>query len=182
MTRPSEPRIRPLDRADGTPAQRDLLDGSPAANVTATMVRHEALYPAWLAMGSTLIFKGRLRPRDRELIILRIAIATNSAYEWSQHVQLARGCGVTEEELRRLASAVDNGWSSDDEAMLAAVDELDRDSCVSDATWTRLASVLDDAQLIELLSLVGYYRMVAGILNSVGVQLDPGKPGLGELP
>ncbi len=34
-----------------------------------------------------------------------------------------------------------------------------------------------DAQLVELLVVAGFYRLVSGFLNSTGVQLDDGIPG-----
>ena len=33
------------------------------------------------------------------------------------------------------------------------------------------------AELVELLMVAGFYRLVSGFLNSAGVQLDPGVPG-----
>ena len=35
----------------------------------------------------------------------------------------------------------------------------------------------DDAELVELLAVAGFYRLVLGILNSAGVQFDAGVPG-----
>ena len=34
-----------------------------------------------------------------------------------------------------------------------------------------------DAELVELLVVAGFYRLVSGFLNSAGVQLDDGVPG-----
>jgi 4-carboxymuconolactone decarboxylase len=51
---------------------------------------------------------------------------------------------------------------------------------VSDPTWTALSQHFDDEQMVELLVLAGYYRMISGFLNSAGVQLDEGVPGWPE--
>jgi hypothetical protein len=48
---------------------------------------------------------------------------------------------------------------------------------VSDATWQRLATRWSDEELLELLVLAGYYRLVSGLLNSAGVALEPDTPG-----
>jgi alkylhydroperoxidase family enzyme len=56
-------------------------------------------------------------------------------------------------------------------------DELAADDCVSDATWNALATRWSDAELVELLVVAGFYRLVSGFLNSAGVQLDDGVPG-----
>ena len=79
-------------------------------------------------------------------------------------------------------AADDHDWSDDDRALLALADELADDDCVSDATWARLAERWDDAELVELLVLAGFYRMVSGFLNSAGVQLDDGVPGFPDPP
>jgi hypothetical protein len=61
-----------------------------------------------------------------------------------------------------------------DDALLRAVDELHRDTMVSDATWGELAAVFDSRQMLDVLITVGGYRMVSMALNTFGVQLEPG--------
>ena len=144
-----------------------------------TLVRHEALLMPWLTLAGTLGTSGRLAPLDRELVILRVALRTECAYEWG-HVLLALGVGVTEAEIRALSDA-SAAWSDADAALLHAVDEVCADDCVSDETWSALAATRDDVQLIELLALIGFYRMNAGMLNSMGMQPEPGRPRLGRV-
>jgi acyl-CoA reductase-like NAD-dependent aldehyde dehydrogenase len=62
-------------------------------------------------------------------------------------------------------------------ALIAMADELAADDCVTDATWAVLAARWGAAELVELLVVAGFYRLVSGFLNSAGVQLDPGVPG-----
>ena len=61
-----------------------------------------------------------------------------------------------------------------DAAMLTATDDLTRDFHVSDASWSAL-SFLTDKQKMDLVMTVGQYTQVSMILNSFGVQLDPGQ-------
>jgi len=56
---------------------------------------------------------------------------------------------------------------------LAPADELHRDRVISAGTWQRLAGHYDASQLIEVGMLVGHYEMLAGVLNSVGLALEP---------
>ena len=67
--------------------------------------------------------------------------------------------------------------SLDGESLIALADELSDDDAVSDPTWAVLARRWDEGQLVELLLLAGYYRMVSGFLNGVGAQRDGGVPG-----
>ena len=65
-------------------------------------------------------------------------------------------------------------WSETDRAMLQATDDLTRDFHVSNASWTAL-SFMTDKQKMDLVMTVGQYTQVSMMLNSFGVQLDPGQ-------
>jgi hypothetical protein len=56
-------------------------------------------------------------------------------------------------------------------------DELCADDCVSGETYARVAATHDEAEMLELVVVAGFYRLVSGFLNTFGVQLDPGVPG-----
>jgi 4-carboxymuconolactone decarboxylase len=68
-------------------------------------------------------------------------------------------------------------WTGDERALLAMVDELVDDDCVTDETWQRLSRRWGPAELVELVLLAGFYRMVSDVLNSLGVQREEGVPG-----
>lgn len=151
-------------------------DGEPL-NIFATLVRHPDLMRRWMAFGGALLFKGRLSPQDRELLILRTAYRCNTPYEWGQHVVIASTAGITEEEIRRVADGPSApGWSDHQRVLLTAADELHDDAVISDATWAALAAVYDEQQLIEVPMVVGQYHLVAFTLNSLGVEPEPGLP------
>jgi alkylhydroperoxidase family enzyme len=170
----------PVDPADLTDSQR-VVAGIGSSNVIRTLVRHPDLLNAWLGLGTKLLFSERLSPRQRELVVLRVAWRTSASYEWGGHAIAAQAAGLTAAEIRAVLDDTAT-WASSEAALLQAVDELCADNCVSDATWTALRATLVDQQLIEVLVLTGFYRMNAGILNSLGVQLDPGMPAFGEPP
>jgi alkylhydroperoxidase family enzyme len=153
------------------------VPGGDTANIFTTLVRHPRLFRHWLPFGGALL-TGSLPARDREIIVLRTAWRCRSVYEWAQHVQLARAAGLDDLEIERVPEGPGApGWSALEVALLRATDELHSDNCVSDATWAVLAQHYDDRQLVEVVMLVGQYHMVAGALNSFGVQREPGKPG-----
>jgi alkylhydroperoxidase family enzyme len=70
-----------------------------------------------------------------------------------------------------------SGWAPADRALVDFADELCRTDDVTDPTWAALADRYDEAQLVELLVLGGYYRMVSGILNGARVPREDGVPG-----
>ena len=58
--------------------------------------------------------------------------------------------------------------------MLMETDDVTRDFHVSNASWEAL-SFLRDKQKMDLVMTVGQYTQVSMMLNSFGVQLDPGQ-------
>jgi 4-carboxymuconolactone decarboxylase len=178
------PRITPLRPDELTDDQRALVgSGAAPLNIFLTLVRYPGLFRKWLPFGGKLLAGGKLSPRDRELIILRTAFRCGARYEWAQHVAIAGVAGLASEEILRVAAGPDaNGWSAEDATLLRAVDELHDDHCVGDTTWKKLAGRYGTEELIEITMLEGHYAMLAGALNSLGVQPETRDlPGLGEV-
>jgi len=161
---------------------RELLDqarlgAGSDANIFTTLVRAPGLFRRWMPFGGKLL-RGKIPSRDRELMILRTGWNCGAPYEWAQHAPIALACGLTPEEIDRVALGPDaDGWSAFEATLLTATDELHRDFRISDATWLELSATYTIEQLIELPMLVGHYHLVAMTLNSLGVQLDEGLTG-----
>lgn len=111
-------------------------------------------------------------------MILRVGWNCRSVYEFGQHTLMGRQTGLTDTDIAALATTRAGGeWSADDEALIALADEICADDCASDATFAALRQRWNDAEIVELVALVGFYRMVSGILNTLGVQPEDGPPG-----
>jgi alkylhydroperoxidase family enzyme len=144
-------------------------------NIFPTFAQHPELFRAWLRFGGYLLTSGKLSGRDRELLILRTAANCRSSYEWGQHVRISLAGGIERETVDRVRAGPDaEGWSEHEAALLRAADELHEASRISDETWAKLAEDYDTERLIEVAMVVGHYTMLAGALNSFGVELDEG--------
>jgi alkylhydroperoxidase family enzyme len=180
--RPSSPRLAPLPEGEQDEQARELLGeaaapGAPAANIFTTLVRHPGLFRKWLPFAGKLL-AGKLPARDRELLILRTGWRCQAEYEWGQHTLIGLGAGLSDEEIQRIKAGPDApGWDPFDATLLRAADELHDDGSISDATWAALAARYDERQLIEAAMVVGHYHLVSFVLNSLGVQREPGVPG-----
>ena len=183
--RPTKPRITPVDLAadDVDPELAEIMsgtlthDGTPL-NIFGALAQHPKLLKRFNLLGGFLLNKGILPPRERELVILRIGWNAQAKYEFGQHTIIGRQAGLTDDEITAVTKAPDaHDWSTDDAALIAMSDELAEDDCVTDATWALLAVRWSEAELVELLIVAGFYRLVSGFLNSAGVQLDSGVPG-----
>jgi alkylhydroperoxidase family enzyme len=166
---PVAPRIDPRPATD-----------PPTLNIFRTLSHNRELYKAFLVLGGHLLRGDALPAREREIVILRAGWRSGSEYEFGQHTAIGQLCGLTDEEIARLADVGDGGWSDDDRALVAMVDELCTDNLVSETTWQALATRWNEEQLLELLVLAGFYRLVSGLLNSAGVALEPTAPGWPE--
>jgi 4-carboxymuconolactone decarboxylase len=176
----SAARIAPLSKA---PAELEEIYGrleeqnGHVHNLFGTLARHPQALPKTLSFASLLLKTGSLPVRERELAILRTAWRSDSEYEFSEHARIGEDAGLTDQEIAALTKDSVSGWSDADGVLVTMVDELCADDTVAEVTWTRLASQWSEPELIEWLLLVGYYRMVAGVLNACKVELEAGARG-----
>ena len=149
----------------------------PVINIFKTLARDPAALKAFLAWGSYVLSRRNALPaREREIAVLRTGWLCRSGYEWTQHVPIGQRAGLTDDEIARIkAGATAAGWSAGDAALLTATDELHHDHFISDAAWAALKTHFSEKQCMDLVFTVGQYTQVSMILNSFGVQLDPGQ-------
>lgn len=149
-------------------------------NVFQVLLCHPPVARAINDLLATLLWHGALDPRLRELAIMRVAWLTGSDYEWTQHWRVALGLGVAGGDLLGVRD-----WSSHapfgpvERAVLAATDELVRAGTVSDATWAACEEALgaDPAVLVELVTAIATWRMIASLLAGLEVPLEDGVAG-----
>jgi hypothetical protein len=78
-----------------------------------------------------------------------------------------------------------------EQLLVDVVDCLCASGSVDDDLWNRLAERYDEAQLLEVISIVGFYRYAADLLNVVGIEpedsvdlrvswMTEASPGVGE--
>jgi 4-carboxymuconolactone decarboxylase len=178
----AEPRLKPLVESEWTDEQRQVLNnmrvGGKVFNIFATAARNPKMMKVWEPFGMYLVRGSSLPPRDREIIILRIGWLCRSEYEFGQHTIVGKAAGLTDEEISRILDGPEApGWTPFDRVLLKAADELHADAFITDATYNELAKRYDERQLIDLVMTAGQYTMVAGFLNTFGVQRDQGVPG-----
>jgi 4-carboxymuconolactone decarboxylase len=154
----------------GENALHDQNSTLPPLNVFATMARHPELFRPTVALAQYLT-DGLLPPSDRELVVLRAAVHCGSEYVWAHHCNAARAAGVSDEKITRVADGTGT-WAPREQALLDAVDDLHTGTAVQDETWRALSAHYDEAELIELVMLVGEYRKIACFLNTMGTPLD----------
>ena len=179
----SEPRIPIIHEDDWNEEQIAALGAQKmrgnVQNIFRTLAHHEKLAKRWLVFGNHILAKSSLPPRDREIAILRAGFLSKSGCEWGQHVVIGKAAGLSDEELEGIKVG-DSAtcWNEQEKLIIKAADELHEDVFITDDTWAGLEIHYSTQQIMDMVFTCGQYRMLAGALNSFGVQLDDDLVGL----
>jgi alkylhydroperoxidase family enzyme len=177
--RDQRPRIPPV--TDPSPEVADMLatgwlhDGKPL-NMPRTLAHHPRLLRRFSAFAGLFLMKSELPLRDRELLTLRSTFRTGAEYYFGHHVLVAERSGISDDVLRRITAPAEV-WSGPDELLVRVADEMVDHAILTDRTYDDLARRYNTAQLMEAILIPGFYRMVAGFVNTLGVEREPGVPG-----
>ena len=153
----------------------DPVDGD-GLRITRTLRRHPELADHWSMNDSYVLNpeRSRLIPHDRELLILRTGWNAQAVYEWAKHVGSvgrARDHGLDPLWIAQGADAT--GWNANELALIAAANEMYRDTTISDETWQTLSERYDTHQMMSIAYTTARYRRVSMTLNAIGVQPLP---------
>jgi 4-carboxymuconolactone decarboxylase len=176
------PRISPLESpyppGIETALSKWMPPGSPAEplRLFRTLVVHEELASRMRPLGAGILgAKAKVPPPLRELMIHRTCALTGAEYEWGVHVvAFGRPLGFTEEQLYSTVhgSHEDPCWDPEQASVYRLADELHASSTVSAELWRELEGRFEQAQLIELLVMAGWYHVIGYVCNGVAVQRE----------
>jgi alkylhydroperoxidase family enzyme len=125
--------------------------------------------------GGSLLDKGPLSLREREIVIDRTCALNACEYEWGVHVAtFAEAADLTQEQIRATVYGGADAacWSAAEQAMIAAVDALHARSTLDDAEFKALAAHYDEAKILEIVLLCGFYRTVSYLCNALALPLE----------
>lgn len=174
---PEKPRLLPVDEADLQ--EKTLASLAPYRDqdgriyaIWATLAHHEDALRRYLVFSNHVLGKNTLPLKSRELMILRIAARARAAYEWDQHVRIARRAGLADETILAAATGAWEGLDELDRVLLTATDSLVESQNIDDELWDRLSAHLSTEQVIDVLYTVGQYLTVATVINTLGVRTE----------
>ena len=167
----------PLGEAKAAADEAAVPNYMAELSIFQVLLNHPPLASALNDLLATMLWHGALDQRLRELVIMRIGWLTACDYEWTQHWRVASGLGVPANDLLGVRDwRAYEGFGPTERAVLAATDDLVRDGAVSAESWAACERELggDRTVLIELVTAIGAWRMVASILRSLNVPLEDG--------
>lgn len=143
-------------------------------NVFKLLAINQDIFWRWLFFASRLMPYGKLTDREREIIILRVAWLCRCRYEWGQHIEIGQNkAKLSDEDIVNISKGIDSFTNSKEQLLIKACNEFINNKVISTDTWHILSAYYNNKLMIEISVLIGHYEMLAGILNSAGLQLEP---------
>ncbi|TFV91669.1 carboxymuconolactone decarboxylase family protein [Oxalobacteraceae bacterium OM1] len=170
-------RIAPLE-APYEPAVAEAFSRvMPPGRAPLTLFRTMARNPRVLQrmFAGSLLDKGTLTLRQRELVILWTTACCGSEYEWGVHVSFfAQRAGLADTDVAATCAAPGaHPWPPADAALLRLCDALHNACAIDDALWQALREHYSEEQLLEAIALAGYYHTISFLTNGLRLPLEP---------
>lgn len=172
-TEQQSPRISLPSNDEVSPEIRSTLDALPPRNVFRMMARAPASFQPLIDLALSILAKSEFPAREREIAVLRVAHATRAEYEWVQHVTVAKGAGVSQQEIDLIAGEGPVGGLDDEGNLLCRVaDEISHDVRLSDDALSQIIERYGERQATELILCCAYFNMLSRLLESCRVELE----------
>jgi alkylhydroperoxidase family enzyme len=170
------PRIAPLEPPYAENIQADfdtVMRGAPPLTLFRVMATNERAWQKFRA--GSLLDKGPLTLRQREIVIDRTCALNKCEYEWGVHVAIfAKAAELNDAQVRATVQDAHDApcWSLAEQALVAAVDALHHRATLSDGEFAALAANYSEAQIFEIVLLCGFYRTVSYLCNGLRLPLE----------
>lgn len=152
-----------------------LLDARPPRNVFRMLSHAPALMPGLMELTGAVLYRSKLEPVLRELVILRVGHLTGSSYEVQQHNRIAAAIGLAHDKIEGTARGADPKLYRGRELLvLRMTEQVVRNVKAEDALFAEAARELGHELLMELLVIIGLYVMLAQVLENAEVALEEG--------
>ena len=163
-----------VDESKAPEKTREILNaGKVKMNVARMIANSDAAFYPFSMLGGSLLTRGKLDAKLREIAILRTAKVSHSVYEWTQHVPIAKAVGVSEAQV----AAMDHPeratcFNELESLVIKFTDEVARNVKGSPATVAELKKHMGTAEIVELVLSIGFWGMVARLLETTEVDLE----------
>lgn len=168
-------RLALIDENKMSAAQRRLLEAL-RAGPRGKSLSPRGPFAAWMhapefgelaqALGAHARYKTALPARLSEFAILCTARLWRAHYEWFAHAPMAEKAGVKPATIRALKTGrVPKSAPKDERAIYDFIKELYRTRRVSERSYKRVHAFLNEAAMVELTGILGYYALISMTLN-----------------
>ena len=136
--------------------------------------------PAWADLaqeyGGQMRFLKTVPVKLRELTIILVARDWNAEFEWQAHRAAAVQAGLDSSVIKAIAEGRrPEKLSADEAAVYNFATELLKTRKVSDPTFAAAKQQFGESGVVDLMGLMGWYQLVAMLLNVDRYPLNPGQ-------
>jgi alkylhydroperoxidase family enzyme len=147
--------------------------GVPPLVLFTTLARNPRVFQRFMAGG--LLDKGSITLREREIVVNRATARCGSEYEWGVHIAFfAEASALTPDQIEATVHGDADAacWTPRERLLIRLVDALHETATIDDVLWAALRREFDEAQMIELIVLTGFYHMVSFVTNGLHLPLE----------
>jgi 4-carboxymuconolactone decarboxylase len=166
---PTDPNAKQI--YDKLLSKRGRIDG-----MYLSLLNHPSLAEHIGQLGSFLRFEGTLPGDIREVTILCTAFDLGCGYEWVKHIGPAQQAGVPPEVIDCILSERPLSSLS---AFSGHIQELVRlvinHQSIPQVLQDEIEKAVGMRGIIELVALIGFYSMIAGVITAFNVSIPPGE-------
>jgi 4-carboxymuconolactone decarboxylase len=148
-------------------AKRGEIDG-----MYMTLLHHPVLTEHVSNLGTYLRFGSTLPGAVREFTILYCARTINAPYEWVKHVPPALEAGLSQDMIQNILIQK-NDFITPYHLIPSVVDCVLALQSIPTLLQDQLIRAFTIKGLLELVILIGFYRMIAGVIAAFDVPLPP---------
>lgn len=151
--------------------QRGRIDG-----MYRSLLNHPRLTRLISDLGAFLRFESGALPGDlRELAILWVARRLHASYEWVKHTPPARVAGLPEPVIEAIRTGQAPPELTDEQqAVIEVVNCVLEKRSIPQGLQDGLAARIGLPGVIEIVVIVGFYQMIAGVIFAFDVPLPEG--------
>ena len=176
-------RMPPIPTDKMTDAQRKVaaeIAAGPRGKVEGPywpIIRSPGLAESLQKVGEYYRYRCPLDRKINEMAALMAARSWSQQFIWDVHILQALDAGLKNDIALALAEGGrPAGMAEDEEVLYDFVTELLANQGASDATYARTVAKFGESGVIDIVGIVGYYTMLAMIMNVARTPLLEGRP------
>ena len=168
------PRITPIaDKSEVAPEYHNVVDGvlevfGSIRGPHSILLHRPQLDAQALALGNFFRYDSLVKSPERELAVITAAREKDCLYVWAAQVAAGRRAGLNEDAISAVKQRGDVAkLPANEAAIVSYVRQLFGKNRVDQQTYDAVKDAYGVDWLIEMTALVGYYAMLAGVVNTM---------------
>ena len=171
-------RLKALSPDSLTPAQKKIAEArpdGPPRGPSSVWFRTPETLALVAPLMEHLRTRTSLEPRLLELMMLVPLRAWTAQFGWLSHEKLGLQAGLDKAVVDAIKHRRTPVFAREDEgALYALASEIVENKKVSDPTYARAIAAVGETTVVDAVTVVGFYMMVAGVLSTFQVDVHPG--------